>query len=280
LLTTAKILAEQERQADAERERALRKEMPSGLTPLRTLQFMLWGWADTRQRTSHRWHDPYLSFSDLPAVADEILEAAGVSTMLGKRKSASAQYDPVLKFDARNGKIVRCDRVQEGGEWVTVPHEIPLADFEAVFDVANLKVGWICFSPPDFKLVPVGEDYGDPPSDKHKEGFRVRVLLRDGAGDGWHEVSATSIALWDSMSELHGEWEAGHAEHRGQLPVVGVEEMISKTTAQGTSYRPAFTIKDWIVMPKEFGTTPKTVKAGKAKAKGKAAQLDLLSELP
>ena len=37
---------------------------------------------------------------------------------LGKRKDA-VNYTPLVKFDARNGQMTRCDRVQENGDWVT-----------------------------------------------------------------------------------------------------------------------------------------------------------------
>src|SRR5262249_27346811 len=156
----------------------------------------------------------------------------------GQRKSAPAQFNPIIKIDASDGKVTRCDRIQKNGEWTTEPHIIPYEDFEAIFDMPDLKVGWLCFTPPDFKLVPVGKDYGDSPSDKDKEGFRLRVLLRNGAGNTVHELSSTAIALWDSMNDLHGEWEKSHSKQKGKLPVIGITEMIRKTTANGTSYRP------------------------------------------
>ena len=123
--TTEQILRAQERQAEADRTRLLDRPVPRGLSPLRTLQEMLWGWHDTRQRTNPKWAggriiDDY-SYGDLPLVASEFLEAAGELVMLGKRKTTGAAFDPILKFDARNGKITRCDRVQEkNGDWVAL----------------------------------------------------------------------------------------------------------------------------------------------------------------
>ena len=37
---------------------------------------------------------------------------------LGKRKDA-VSYTPLVKFDARNGQMTRCDRIEEDGGWVT-----------------------------------------------------------------------------------------------------------------------------------------------------------------
>src|SRR5262245_39936676 len=139
--------------------------------------------------------------------------------MLGKRRSAA--FDPIIKMDCRQGTVVRCDRQQsDDGTWQTVPVPIATHDFEAVADLPHLQVGYLCFSPPDFKLVPVGEDYGDPPSEKHREGFKLRLLLRNGAGCGVHELASTAAAMWQSMDELHSAYEDERAKHRGKLPVI------------------------------------------------------------
>jgi hypothetical protein len=184
---------------------------------------------------------------------------------LGKKRSAAAAFDPIVKFDCRQGVITRCDREQIDGAWTTTPHLIEVEDFEAVADLSHLMVGWLCFSPPDFKLVPVGEDIGDPPSEKHKDGFRLRLLLRNGSGTGVHEVSSTAVGMWDSVSALHDEYEAGRAKHKNKLPVITVDEWVSVITRSGTSYRPLFVITSWVAVPPELQAQPaaKASKAGK-----------------
>jgi hypothetical protein len=173
---------------------------------------------------------------------------------LGKRRSSAAAFDPIIKMDCRQGTVVRCDRQQaEDGNWQTVPMPIATEDFEAVADLAGMKVGYLCFSPPDFKLVPVGEDYGDPPSDNHREGFKLRLLLRNGAGEGVHELASTAAAMWQSVDELHDEYEDGKAKHKGKLPVIGIAEWVRVATRQGTTFRPIFEITSWVSTPKEFG---------------------------
>ena len=135
---------------------------------------------------------------------------------LGNRKTNASAFDPIVKIDCRDGKITRCDRVQENGEWVTKPVPIEPDKFEAVFDMPNMKIGWLCFNPPDFQLVPVGDDIGEQPTDKHKEGFKVRLLLRNGSGEG---VSGVGV---DEDTQMHVRHDAKYEATPGRVPGVGL----------------------------------------------------------
>ena len=172
---------------------------------------------------------------------------------LGKRKDA-ASFTPLVKFDARNGQMTRCDRVQENGDWVT--QAVDITDtFEAVPDLPNIEVGWAAFasgSAPDFRMFPLGTDIGERPSDKHKEGFRLRLLLRNGAGDGVYELASTARVLWNAIDELHDEYLDGVTKHRGKLPVIGIAEVKQVITANGTNYAPVFEITAWVSRPPEL----------------------------
>jgi|SRR6516165_3527074 hypothetical protein len=107
---------------------------------------------------------------------------------LGKRRN-TPNITPAVKFDARNGHMYRLDRNQNGsGEWTTDSTDITHS-FAAVMALDNTEIGHILLvkgQTPDFRMVAVGEDVGDPPSDKHKEGFRLKLVLRGDAavGDG------------------------------------------------------------------------------------------------
>jgi hypothetical protein len=241
--TTEEILRAQEQQAAQERQRP-KPRMPQGLTPLQKEQWRSWGWCDQRQRGKAKFYPP----------ADKGENVMG----LGKRKSSAMSYYPIVKIDCRDGKITRCDRVQEDGEWKTKPAGIPFKKFDAVFDLPGMKIGWLNFDPPDFQLVPVGQDIGDQPTDKHREGFKLRLLLRNGSGEGVHELASTAAALWQSMDELHDDWEDGKAKHKGKLPVVGITEMVKTTTRSGTGYRPSFAITSWVPTPPEFAVQPES----------------------
>ena len=185
---------------------------------------------------------------------------------LGKRRSAATSYDPIVKIDCRDGKITRCDRVQEDGEWLTRPVEISPKKFEAVADMVQMKIGWLCFNPLDFQLGPVGQDIGEQPTDKHKEGFKLRMLLRNGSGEGVHELASTAAVMWQSMDELHDSWEDEKAKHKNKAPVIGITEMVKVVTRNGTSYRPSFVITGWVPVPPEFSVQTKPT-ARKRKAK-------------
>src|SRR5262249_17672509 len=152
------------------------------------------------------------------------------ATMLPKRKDTKS-FLPIVKFDATRGTFTRIDRVQnESGGWESELHEIPADDFEVVADLANLEIGWVNFrgkgQTPDFRMVPLGGDIGNRPSDKYKEGFRLKIKLTNGAGDDVRELSSTAIGVWKSMDELHDAYTQGVAKNKNKLPLVGVTEVI------------------------------------------------------
>jgi hypothetical protein len=175
--------------------------------------------------------------------------------MLPKRKDKKS-FTPVVKFDARFGTFTRVDRVQgDDGMWKADPHTIEVDDFEFVADLANLQVGWLSFGgngqPPDFRMVGLDQDIGDKPSDKHKEGFRLRVKLTNGAGDDVRELASTALGLWKSIDALHCAYEAGVGKNKGKLPLVGVTEVICIEGKMPT-YRPDFKILKWVARPSDL----------------------------
>jgi hypothetical protein len=172
---------------------------------------------------------------------------------LGKRKDATS-FTPLVKFDARNGKFTRCDRVEVDGNWTTRSVDIT-DDFEAVVDLPGIEVGWINLtagSAPDFQMHPLGTDIGERPSDRHKEGFRLRLLLRNGAGDDLRELTSTARVLWNAVDELHDAFLDAPAKHRGKLPVVGIAEVKAAITVNGVNYTPVFEILSWVARPPEL----------------------------
>jgi hypothetical protein len=173
---------------------------------------------------------------------------------LGKRKAGS-DFLPVLKYDARIGKFYLSDRVFQNGEWQTKQCNIERDDFRAVFDLDNAQVGWIYFpqgSAPDTKLVPAGQDAGDPPSEKHKEGVRVIVKMAEELGGDVRELMSTAAGLWNGIDALHDAYLAAIKDHAGQLPVVAVSEIHETKTRAGTSCAPVFEIVDWVPRPHDL----------------------------
>ena len=164
--------------------------------------------------------------------------------MLPKRKDQKT-FLPIVKFDATSGTFTRVDRVQnEAGEWTSELHEIPADDFEVIADLANLQIGWIHFGgngqAPNFKMVGLNDDIGDRPSDKHREGFRLKVKLTNGAGDDVRELASTALGFWKSMDELHCAYEKGVAKNKNKLPLVGVHEVITVESGKTANVPPRF----------------------------------------
>src|SRR5262249_53093608 len=124
---------------------------------------------------------------DDPTIRRSTNGSGELKMSLGKRISGSGDITPLIKFDARSGVLYRCDRTRAAdGEWYTSQENIT-GNFVAAFDMENVEVGWIAFSsggPPNFVMSPVGADIGNPPSDQHKQGFRLRLKLAKGSGGG------------------------------------------------------------------------------------------------
>jgi hypothetical protein len=175
---------------------------------------------------------------------------------------ASGDIAELIKFDARSGTLYRCDRARApDGEWYTEQKNIT-DNFSAVFDMENVEVGWIAFSsggPPSFVMFPVGSDIGNPPSDKHKQGFRLRLKLAKGSGGGVREFASTAASTWQAIDKLHTEFEKERGKHAGKLPLVKLAAVRPSKTPMGTSYVPLFEITAWVVRPAELTTAPPAV---------------------
>jgi len=169
---------------------------------------------------------------------------------------------PLMKFDARAGVLYRCDRTRApDGEWYTDQKNVT-DGFSAVFDMENVEVGWAAFSsggPPNFVMFPVGSDIGNPPSDKHKQGFRLRLKLARGNGGGVREFASTAASTWQAIDKLHTEFEKERSKHPGKLPSVKLTGVKPNKTSMGTSYMPIFEITSWVVRPAELTTAPPEV---------------------
>jgi hypothetical protein len=191
---------------------------------------------------------------------------------LGKR-NGSGEILPRLKFDARYGTIYTQDRVYENGEWQPSQNNIELDEFLAVFDMATLEVVWAYFpssGPPDIVAVPAGQDPGDAPSEKHKQGVRLRVKMSDELGGQVRECISLATGFWYAIDDLHDRYLRELPQHLGQLPIVSIAEMIETKTKQGSAFAPRFVIDGWIGRPGDLPATAPPPPIAKKKA---AAQI-------
>lgn len=191
--------------------------------------------------------------------------ALGIQTESG----GGADRTPVVKYNAKAGRVYRIDRTQDGqGVWQTDEVEIT-QDFQFVPDLENIEVGWLLFAAgvaPDLRTVKIGNPLPDRPSDKHKQGFKLILKLGKAAGGDVRELAGTAKALIGPIDDLHTAYMAGVKNHPGKLPLVtmkGSTTIVTQTPEGKTSsYAPIFEITKWLDRPAELG--------GEGKAEAKA----------
>jgi len=161
---------------------------------------------------------------------------------------------PIIKYDARAGRLFRVDREDGVSTSVDITR-----NFKAVFDFENVETGWIKFaagSAPDFRMVPLGSDEGDKPSDDYKRGLRMCVKLGAEVGGDCRELAGTSAAFLGGVDALHDLYVEGLRSNSGKLPVVLLDETVPIESGSGskksTNYRPVFSIAAWVSRPKEL----------------------------
>jgi hypothetical protein len=170
----------------------------------------------------------------------------------GKTREAS-KILPRCKYDARVGQFYLVDRVPDNeGVWRDEQRNVDNDNFSAVFDMANLLLGWMHFpksAAPDLRLIKPGMDWRDePPSKSHKLGVRLLMSI-----DGHlRECMSTSVGLWAALDKLHDQFLAETATHPGQLPVVGIDNVIKTETSAGASCEPVLAIDGWVDRPPEL----------------------------
>jgi hypothetical protein len=186
--------------------------------------------------------------------------ALGINT-----ESVAGDILPICKYDARAGRFFRIDRINDQGNWVKEEHEIT-DKFTAIMDLENIEVGWMNFETggaPDFQLVALGQDAGQRPSDKHREGFRVMLKLAKHVGgeEPIREFSACAKAVIGGFDALHDAYVAGAKANPGKLPVVKLAKTQPITTGSGakksTNYAPVFEITSWVSRPQDLVFKPR-----------------------
>ena len=193
---------------------------------------------------------------------------------------------PIVKYDARAGRLFRVDRTQSDGSWDTNTVEITPV-FQAVMDLEYIELGWLYFptnGAPEINVRPYPETNGgknlpDKPSDKARAGYRLHMKLGKQAGGDVREMAANAAVSIAGMDALHDEYLKGAKDHPGELPVVALEKTIPVTTSgKGTdgkavssqNYQPVWSIRGWVKRPPEL--LPPGVKAAQAEGAGHAAQ--------
>ena len=92
-------------------------------------------------------------------------------------ESNGGNFTPVVKINAKQGRVWRVDRSQGADGWQTDEVDIT-NDFQFVPDFENIEIGWMHFAAgqaPDLRMVKIGEALPAKPTENHKQGFRLKV---------------------------------------------------------------------------------------------------------
>lgn len=180
--------------------------------------------------------------------------AFGFSTEAG----SGGNFTPVVKINAKQGRVWRVDRSQGADGWETNEVDIT-GDFQFVPDFANMEIGWMHFAAgqaPDLRMVRLGEVMPDRPTPNHKQGVRLKVKLGKTSGGDIREIAATAKTILSPFDKLHDEYVAGLKDNAGKAPVVRMSGMkkIDMKTAHGTNtnFEPVFEIVKWVDAPAEL----------------------------
>jgi hypothetical protein len=152
----------------------------------------------------------------------------------------TGEFTPYLKF---NGKAGRWYTKNENGD------EIEVQNMTAIFDLAQIKTGWLLFT--EGMAPETTWDNGSippQPSPKHKRGFSVNVFSPKELG-GLREFSATSNSAIIAIKELYEKYENSPEAKNGLVPVVKCENVLPVKSKFGTNYQPILTITKWVPRP-------------------------------
>ena len=176
-----------------------------------------------------------------------------MANVFGFSTEPAGDFMPILKFDARAGRLFRVDRENTGDGFANEPVDIT-SSFKAIVDFENIEVGWIDFvagSAPDFKLVKMGETLPPRPSDRHKNGVRFILKLAKNCGGDKpiREMAGTSKAFLSGIEAVFNAYLAGKGKNAGKLPVIVLEKTTPIKSGSGerqsTNYQPTFKIVSW-----------------------------------
>lgn len=207
----------------------------------------------------------------------------------------TADFLPIIKYDARAGKFRRVHRQQDSsGNYTSSEVDLPLPVI-FLMDFSSLEIGWMNFSSgtPDLQLVhwtleeqlgKVDPDIPEQPTADHRMGFRLLVKTVEGEIRHFGHSSAT---VYRAFSGLHdGFLACPQAADRNLSPVVRVAEILPVKGRQGvTNYEPVFAIVKWADRPFDFdehqpaAEVPATSNPGFA-SPGNEAPLPSDEELP
>ena len=175
-------------------------------------------------------------------------------------ESGGGNFLPIVKYDAKAGRMARVDGRGEDRANIDITR-----NFKAIFDLANIEVGYIKFvagQAPDFRVSRFadGKSVTDP-GEGFKRGVRMVVKLSKDCGGDVRELASNAKAFTKAIKKLMAEYNAGAANNPDKLPVVAMTDSLAETSGEGqkrtTNYVPVFEITAWVKRPEDLVYEPR-----------------------
>jgi hypothetical protein len=156
-------------------------------------------------------------------------------------------FVPFLKFNAKAGRWYT--KTEDGSE-------AEVTNMIAIFDLAQIKTGWILFTEGQAPASVWDNGATAPqPTPQHRRGFSVNVFSPKEIG-GLREFSSSSNAAIIAIKEMYEEqYESAPEAKKGMVPVVTCEKVFPVKSRQGTNYQPVLKITKWVPRPQAMPAT-------------------------
>jgi len=160
---------------------------------------------------------------------------------------ASGVIRPYVKYNSKADKWFV--RAEGGGD-----QEIARPTF--LMDLANIRTGWLRFlegQAPERVIDPSLDRTAPNPGQGFKRGFVVNCYSPKFFG-GLVELASASIHTSNAVRDVYAVFEeqAGQAETRGKVPLVGCTGSEPMKDKYGTNYRPKLEVVRWVDRPAEL----------------------------
>jgi len=186
----------------------------------------------------------------------------GFSTAPG----SSADFVPIVKYDAKAGRMFRIDR--DAPEPADITGNFAAGNaFKCIADFENLEAGWILFvagTAPDFRLVKWGTRMPPQPSPNHQNGMRFMLKLSTEHADNHpavREIAGTAKAMLRGFGAAYVQYLEEKDKNPNKLPVLVLEKTRPIKSGSGvtssTNYDPVFQIVGWVARPADLVFVPK-----------------------
>ena len=146
----------------------------------------------------------------------------------------------------------------------------------AIFDIENIKVGWIKMEQGQAPIKILEHYKATPPAmpaekttnkqgrevNAYQKGFSVNVLLgKDFGEDRLFEFSTSQKGSLEAVAGLLEAYETGKDANQGKVPVVTFSGHTHKVMGKGSTNIPNLAITSWVDRPVEMDVMPDTITA-------------------